>query len=312
MRALIASIAALQPHLGTPLLLPAAPPAWAVSGGIGFAAGASGAFVVYPVDYVKTQRQTAEGKDAFGHLNLPETLLHIITNEGPLAAYRGLGVQIAGVAPEKTIKLLVNDAARDALLASFGRLTLAHEMLAGMTAGACQVLVTNPLEVVKVRLQTCQAEQHPLDVVNAVGLSGLARGATACVLRDAAFSLILFPLYHHAKLLLGASGPAALCVAGVLSAAPAAFLTTPMDVVKTRQLESAFIDLDEECEVEPPPLPGLVDVARTVVAEEGPGVLFSGALERVLRSAPQFGVTLAMYDVLNTMAEGHGWLPAAG
>ena len=31
--------------------------------------------------------------------------------------------------------------------------------------------------------------------------------------------------------------------------------------------------------------------------EEGPGVLFSGGFERVLRSAPQFGVTLALYDV---------------
>jgi len=54
---LIASLAALQPHLHataphmptlSAALLPMTPPPWAVSGGIGFAAGASGAFVVYP------------------------------------------------------------------------------------------------------------------------------------------------------------------------------------------------------------------------------------------------------------------------
>ena len=89
------------------------------------------------------------------------------------------------------------------------------------------------------------------------------------------------------------------------------FLTTPMDVIKTRQLEFGFDEDEDECDVETPPLPGLADVARAVVADEGPRVLFSGALERVLRSAPQFGVTLAMYDVLNRAAEGHGWLPAA-
>ena len=36
--------------------------------------------------------------------------------------------------------------------------------------------------------------------------------------------------------------------------------------------------------------------------------LFSGGFERVLRSAPQFGVTLALYDVLTQYCTDHGWL----
>ena len=42
--------------------------------------------------------------------------------------------------------------------------------------------------------------------------------------------------------------------------------------------------------------------------EEGPDVLFSGGFECVLRSAPQFGVTLALYDVLTQYCTDHGWL----
>ena len=65
------------------------------------------------------------------------------------------------------------------------------------------------------------------------------------------------------------------------------------------QLERAFADGG---------LPSVGDVARSVYDEEGPDVLFSGGFERVLRSAPQFGVTLALYDVLTQYFVDHGWL----
>ena len=64
------------------LLVPSAvglvAPLWATHTAIGFTAGASGAAAVYPVDFVKTQRQTAEGKEAFAGLSLPATLVHYI------------------------------------------------------------------------------------------------------------------------------------------------------------------------------------------------------------------------------------------
>ena len=90
-------------------------PLWATRTAIGFTAGATGAASVYPVDFVKTQRQTASGKREFAGLSLPATLVHMVNRDGPLSVFRGLGVQVAGVAPEKAIKLTVNDAARSAL-----------------------------------------------------------------------------------------------------------------------------------------------------------------------------------------------------
>ena len=278
-------------------------PLWATHTAIGFTAGASGAAAVYPVDFVKTQRQTAEGKREFAGLSLPATLVHYIQRDGPLSVFRGLGVQVAGVAPEKAIKLTVNDAARSALRASFGSLSFAGELAAGVCAGACQVIVTNPLECVKVRLQTTTEASNCFEVVRALGFEGLSTGALACAMRDASFSAILFPTYAHAKVflpeMLHLQGPASLFLAGLLSAAPAAFLTTPLDVIKTRQLERAFADGG---------LPSVGDVARSVYDEEGSDVLFSGGFERVLRSAPQFGVTLALYDVLTQYCTDHGWL----
>lgn len=78
---------------------------------IGATAGATGAFVCYPIDLVKTKLQTAIGRAKYGKNSL-QCALDIIQTSGPLALYRGVVVQIIGIAPEKTIKLFVNDAMR--------------------------------------------------------------------------------------------------------------------------------------------------------------------------------------------------------
>lgn len=62
--------------------------------------------------------------------------------------------QLVGVAPEKAIKLTVNDLVRKkATDPETGRISLPMEFVAGGTAGGCQVIVTNPLEITKIRLQ---------------------------------------------------------------------------------------------------------------------------------------------------------------
>ena len=70
---------------------------------------------------------------------------------------------------------------------------LAGEVFAGACAGTCQVVVTNPLEVVKVGLQTDPLRRPVFELISEIGLSGLWRGAGACICRDATFSSILFP-----------------------------------------------------------------------------------------------------------------------
>ena len=52
---------------------------------------------------------------------------------------------------------------------------------------------------------------------------------------------------------------------------------------------------------------GALAMGRRIVSEEGMGVLWQGGLERVLRSAPQFGVTLALYEGLKQACAARGW-----
>lgn len=55
----------------------------------------------------------------------------VIRHEGPLGLYRGLLPQLMGVAPEKAIKLTVNDFIRDKLMDNSGNIRLPYEIVAG-------------------------------------------------------------------------------------------------------------------------------------------------------------------------------------
>jgi solute carrier family 25 aspartate/glutamate transporter 12/13 len=112
-----------------------------VQGGI---AGGIGAFAVYPIDLVKTrlqnQRSTVVGEVMYR--NAADCVRKVYANEGGVRGfYRGVWPQLLGVAPEKAIKLTINDLVRKKRTdVETGRITLGSELLAGGTAGACQVV----------------------------------------------------------------------------------------------------------------------------------------------------------------------------
>jgi solute carrier family 25 aspartate/glutamate transporter 12/13 len=169
------------------------------------------------------------------------------------------------------------------------------------------------LEIVKIRLQV-QGEiaknvegaprRSALWIVKNLGLVGLYKGASACLLRDVPFSAIYFPTYSHLKTdFFGESrthklGVVQLLTAGAIAGMPAAYLTTPCDVIKTR--------LQVEARKGEKAYTGLRHCAASILKDEGFKAFFKGGPARILRSSPQFGFTLAAYEVLQK------WLPMPG
>ena len=96
-------------------------------------------------------------------------------------------------------------------------------------------------------------------------------------------------------------------IAGSLAAAPAAFIATPADFIKTRMQQARTLAESDGINNEKPKT--LVEMTEMVFKQEGLPVFFSGSWERVVRSAPQFGVTLAMFDVYTNLAVKAGLLP---
>lgn len=229
----------------------------------------------------------------------------VIRHEGFAGLYRGLVPQLMGVAPEKAIKLTVNDLVRDKLMPSDGqKLPLYAEVMAGGCAGASQVVFTNPLEIVKIRLQVAGeiaggGKVSALGVVKELGLFGLYKGARACLLRDVPFSAIYFPAYAHTKAAFADEDGQVFCIyivsqsftdnflmvdikcicrynhpltllaAGAIAGVPAASLVTPADVIKTR--------LQVVARQGQTTYTGVLDATRKIMREEGPRAFWKGA-----------------------------------
>uniref|UniRef100_A0A8C1AM97 Solute carrier family 25 member 13 n=1 Tax=Cyprinus carpio carpio TaxID=630221 RepID=A0A8C1AM97_CYPCA len=212
-----------------PVLLQAAESAYRFT--LGSVAGAVGATAVYPIDLVKTrmqnQRSSGSFVDELMYKNSIDCFKKVVRYEGSFGLYRGLVPQLLGVAPEKAIKLTVNDFVRGKTMKKDGSIPIPAEILAGGCAGGSQVIFTNPLEIVKIRLQvageiTTGPRVSALSVIRDLGFFGLYKGAKACFLRDIPFSAIYFPCYAHTKATLtdedGRVGPGRLLLAGVLAA----------------------------------------------------------------------------------------------
>ncbi|XP_016398425.1 calcium-binding mitochondrial carrier protein Aralar2-like [Sinocyclocheilus rhinocerous] len=249
---------------------------------LGSVAGAVGATAVYPIDLVKTrmqnQRSSGSFVDELMYKNSIDCFKKVVRYEGFFGLYRGLVPQLLGVAPEKAIKLTVNDFVRGKTMKKDGSVPIPAEILAGGCAGGSQVIFTNPLEIVKIRLQvageiTTGPHVSALSVIRDLGFFGLYKGAKACFLRDIPFSAIYFPCYAHTKAALtdedGRVGPGRLLLAGALAGMPAASLVTPADVIKTRLQVAARAGQTM--------YNGLIDCFWKILQEEGPRAFWKGA-----------------------------------
>ncbi|KAM9807977.1 LOW QUALITY PROTEIN: mitochondrial glutamate carrier 1 [Neosynchiropus ocellatus] len=312
-------------------------PAKLINGGI---AGLIGVTCVFPIDLAKTRLQNQQNGSRLytsvnaSSLHIPwlvfisavvlmlylhsrsDCLIKTIRSEGYFGMYRGAAVNLTLVTPEKAIKLAANDFFRHHL-SKDGKLTLVKEMLAGCGAGTCQVIVTTPMEMLKIQLQDAgriaaqrklmpetvpagtvetkspTAMQLTRQLLREKGIAGLYKGLGATLLRDVPFSIIYFPLFANLNNLgkRGAEGPAPFYVSfvsGCLAGSTAAVAVNPVDVIKTR-LQSLNRGSTEDT------YSGVGDCIRKIMRNEGPSAFLKGAYCRALVIAPLFGIAQVVY-----------------
>lgn len=290
-------------------------PAKLINGGI---AGLIGVTCVFPIDLAKTRLQNQQNGQRM-YSSMSDCLIKTIRSEGYFGMYRGAAVNLTLVTPEKAIKLAANDFFRYQLSKDGQPLTLPKEMLAGCGAGTCQVIVTTPMEMLKIQLQDAgrlaaqrkllaaqaqlsveaQAAPRPTamqltrDLLRTRGIAGLYKGLGATLLRDVPFSVVYFPLFANLNQL---GRPATeekspfyvSFLAGCVAGSAAAVAVNPCDVVKTR-LQSLQRGLNEDT------YSGFLDCARKIWRHEGPSAFLKGAYCRALVIAPLFGIAQVVY-----------------
>ncbi|XP_022193503.1 mitochondrial glutamate carrier 1 isoform X3 [Nilaparvata lugens] len=282
-----------------------------VNGGI---AGIIGVTCVFPLDLVKTrlQNQTVSPNGERMYTSMVDCFRKTYRAEGFSGMYRGSAVNILLITPEKAIKLAANDYFRHLYSPGPGKLPLLREMAAGGSAGLCQIIVTTPMELLKIQMQDAgrvaaqaklegrtvqkvSATSLALDLFRSKGILGLYRGTAATMLRDVTFSVVYFPLFARLNDLgprkSDGSGEAVFwCsfLSGCASGSLAALAVNPFDVVKTR-LQA--ITKDEGG----PKYSGIADTFVKTLKNEGPTAFFKGGACRMIVIAPLFGIAQTVY-----------------
>ncbi|VTJ60378.1 mitochondrial glutamate carrier 2 isoform X1 [Marmota monax] len=292
-----------------------------INGGV---AGLVGVTCVFPIDLAKTRLQNQHGKDMYK--GMIDCLMKTARAEGFLGMYRGAAVNLTLVTPEKAIKLAANDFFRQLLMEDGMQRNLKMEMLAGCGAGMCQVVVTCPMEMLKIQLQdagrlaaphqsstsapsssrsytTGSASTHKRpsatliawELLRTQGLAGLYKGLGATLLRDIPFSIIYFPMFANLNNLgvhelTGKASFAHSFMSGCIAGSLAAVAVTPLDVLKTR-IQTLKKGLGEDV------YSGIIDCARKLWIQEGPSAFMKGAGCRALVIAPLFGIAQGIYFI---------------
>jgi len=264
---------------------------------VGGVAGIIGTSAIYPLDMVKTRLQASGQKGAILYKGPVDCFKSILAKEGAGGLYNGLKANLIGVTPEKAIKLAVNDKVREMLEKEDGSIEFKHEILAGATAGFCQVVATNPMEITKLRLQlqhtVPEAERMTASqIVKHLGVKGLYRGAAATWARDIPYSMIFFPAYSNVKLYLtnpetGESSIVKNLLAGTAAGCLAAGIMTPSDVVKTRFQQAGGLEK----------YGNLTNCAKQTWKQEGFWAFYKGAIPRMATQGPLFGIALTAFEL---------------
>ncbi|KAM7414153.1 hypothetical protein PAMA_019125 [Pampus argenteus] len=303
-------------------------PAKLINGGV---AGLVGVTCVFPIDLAKTRLQNQQGVQVYK--GMLDCLAKTVRSEGYFGCYRGAAVNLTLVTPEKAIKLAANDVFRQKL-SKDGHLPLWGEVLAGCGAGTCQVVVTTPMEMLKIQLQDAGrlAAQRPvptpaqaaapgpapslvaprpaqptppqrasatsitLELLKTRGLAGLYRGAGATLMRDVPFSMIYFPLFANLNALGQERAGDVQARAPFWQSFMAGCAAGSVAAVAVTPLDVIKTRLQtlQKGEGEDT-YKGIVDCTGRILRREGPSAFLKGATCRALVIAPLFGIAQGVY-----------------
>nr|XP_033809341.1 solute carrier family 25 member 47 [Geotrypetes seraphini] len=286
-----------------------------IAGAVG---GAFGIMVGYPLDTVKVRIQTQKNYKGMWHC-----IYTTYKMEKMSGFFRGLSMSMSTVSVCSSISFgTYKSCLHNLCKLRYGSAEVKPSnldiFLSGYAAGGVRVLVTSPIDLAKIRLQT-QMQLHPVvpsscllsepkyhssvhclrTVVQEEGFLGLYRGCSALIFRDGPSFATYFLSYAILREWLapaGQSKPETLCVllSGGFAGMLAWTVATPMDVIKSRlQADGASR----------PKYRGVIHCLKTSVRQEGVKVLFKGLGLNCLRAFPVNMVVFLTYEFILTLTK---------
>ena len=221
-------------------------------------------------DMVMTPFDTVKQRMQLGYYNTTSHCARtIIKTEGVRALYVSLPTTLAMNLPYGMIMVAVNESMRKVISPGEGRLSVASSMISGSIAGAIAAALTNPLDIVKTRLQTQNLEPCP-KVVRVSTNNKLNTQVRGLASASAAGTVPA-----------GATGVGGIGGVGGIATEEPAMLRGG-----NRQVNGSFQAMSQ------------------ILKEEGPRGFFRGMTPRILLHAPAVAVSWTTYEfVKNLLAE---------
>ena len=273
----------------------------------GASAAAAAVSIMHPMDTIKTVVQVNRGT-ASAAANTAATVtqkklttfsaLGLILRDGGLPAlYKGLGVTLSGQVPANAIKFTAFETLTQLANSMFPKhaKTPPVDFICGALAFVACSVVLVPSELLKQRLQSGMYSNIRTAVGNIVKQEGpraLFTGYSATLFRDVPYTMLEFGLYSQFKRMLRSLlkkehlTPQQEIMVGGIAGGCTGFLTTPLDLAKTRIMTSGQTGKYK----------GIVDVLVKVAKEEGFGGLFKGSTARVVWLIPFTAVFFGVHE----------------
>ncbi|KAG7025553.1 Mitochondrial substrate carrier family protein ucpB, partial [Cucurbita argyrosperma subsp. argyrosperma] len=285
---------------------------WAVSpSDVGYHFGTSGfsvaiaTAVTHPLDVLKVRLQMQLVGQRGPLIGMGQLFVQLLNNEGPRSLYLGLSPALTRSVLYGGLRLGLYEPSKYASDLVFGSTNIFVKIGSGAISGAVATALTNPVEVLKVRLQmNPNSTRGPIKemskIVSEEGLKALWRGVGPAMARAGALTASQLATYDEAKQVLVKWTPLeegfplhliSSTVAGVVST----LMTTPIDMVKTRLM------LQRESKRAGSYKSGL-HCAYQVIRTEGPLALYKGGLAIFARLGPQTTITFIVCEKLRQLA----------
>uniref|UniRef100_A0A6N2MLL4 Mitochondrial substrate carrier family protein ucpB n=1 Tax=Salix viminalis TaxID=40686 RepID=A0A6N2MLL4_SALVM len=261
--------------------------------------------ITHPLDVLKVRLQMQLVGQRGPLTGMGQVAAQVLKKEGPKALYLGLMPALMRSVLYGGLRLGLYEPSKYACNLAFGSSNILLKIASGAFSGAVATALTNPVEVLKVRLQMnanqrrgSMAEMRT--IVSEEGIRALWKGVGPAMVRAAALTASQLATYDETKQVLIRWTPLdegfhlhllSSTVAGTVST----LVTAPMDMIKTRlmlQRESKTVGNYKNG----------FQCAYQVMLKEGPRALYKGGFAIFARLGPQTAITFILCEELRKLA----------